>query len=567
MLSDSYSIRSAHENHHPFRLRCIDLINFKSISPAQVALAPLSVIVGINSSGKSTLLQPILAICQAIKSREPAQKALLNGDLVQLGTFFDVHSFQIQQRDKMLGGQAMTDWSAIHINLRIMGHEQIPIDWNIKLMPNSTDHLSVHVYQRIMVVAGPDDPYFEGGHYYMACNNENQLTIVFLMDDFSILPGDLLLLDTDDFDRIFDLIIEAPSPGWSEWTLPGSENQTERTPSVVREMEAWRTSFQVDDSLIFDNPEVIEGTPVKYEVKVQEHAEDNRWVRQVIIENVGSTWSTGNNEGEWSIPEILRVNGAIQDLLGSKVAYLGPLRAAPREMAQADLLSGGTNLGKCGEYTAAVLYTKKDDVVRVPLPGGRETKMPLGDATNQWLKWFGLADDATAQSARRTVDLSVRPPGTAMTVDLAAVGVGVSQVLPVILLCLLSEPADVLILEQPELHLHPALQKRMADFLLVFVRAGRQILVETHSDHLVNRLRYQVASDDTDEIRNLVKLIFAEQKDGITTYRESKINEYGGLSEDWPDGFLDISARSAQDLVRQSLRKMKVRRPEPAEAN
>ena len=192
--------------------------------------------------------------------------------------------------------------------------------------------------------------------------------------------------------------------------------------------------------------------------------------------------------------------------------------------------------------------------------------MPLGEATNQWLNWFGLADNATAQSARRAVGLSVTPPGGDTSVDLASVGVGVSQVLPVILVCLLSEPADVLILEQPELHLHPALQKRMADFLLTFVSAGRQILVETHSDHLVNQLRTQVASDETDEIRNLVKLIFAEQTDGITTYRESEINEYGGLSEDWPDGFLDISARSAQDLVRQSLRKL-TRRRDPVEAN
>ena len=133
-----------------------------------------------------------------------------------------------------------------------------------------------------------------------------------------------------------------------------------------------------------------------------------------------------------------------------------------------------------------------------------------------------------------------------------------------ILLCLLSEPADLLILEQPELHLHPALQKRMADFLLAFVRCGRQILVETHSDHLVNALRTQVVFDPTDETRKLVKLIFAEQNDGITTYRESEINEYGGLSEDWPDGFLDISAKSAQDLVRQSLRKRIQRRGQGA---
>ena len=117
----------------------------------------------------------------------------------------------------------------------------------------------------------------------------------------------------------------------------------------------------------------------------------------------------------------------------------------------------------------------------------------------------------------------------------------------------MSEPADLLILEQPELHLHPALQKRMADVLLAFVRAGRQILVETHSDHLVNQLRYEVAADESDEIKDLVKLIFAEQTDGITTYRESEINEYGGLSEDWPDGFLDVSAKSAQDLVRHGF--------------
>ncbi len=95
----------------------------------------------------------------------------------------------------------------------------------------------------------------------------------------------------------------------------------------------------------------------------------------------------------------------------------------------------------------------------------------------------------------------------------------------------------------------------MADFLLIFVRSGRQILVETHSEHLVNRLRTQVAADDTNQTANLIKLLFAEQSDGITSYRESAINEFGGVSEDWPEGFLDLSARSAQDLVRQSLNK------------
>ena len=57
------------------------------------------------------------------------------------------------------------------------------------------------------------------------------------------------------------------------------------------------------------------------------------------------------------------------------------------------------------------------------------------------------------------IGLSVTPPGIDREVDLTSVGVGVSQVLPVILLCLLAEPGTLVVLEQPELHLHPKLQQ------------------------------------------------------------------------------------------------------------
>jgi len=153
------------------------------------------------------------------------------------------------------------------------------------------------------------------------------------------------------------------------------------------------------------------------------------------------------------------------------------------------------------------------------------------------------------------IGLRVTPQGLDRDVDLTAVGVGVSQVLPVILLCLLAAPGTVVILEQPELHLHPRLEQKLADFLLACVRSGRQLVVETHSEHLVNRLRYRVASDPTDETHELIRLVFAESEQGMTTYREPEITTYGGLGEDWPEGFLDLGAREAQDLVRESLAK------------
>lgn len=111
--------------------------------------------------------------------------------------------------------------------------------------------------------------------------------------------------------------------------------------------------------------------------------------------------------------------------------------------------------------------------------------------------------------------------------------------------------------EQPELHLHPKLQQDLADFLLACTRAGRQLVIETHSEHLVNRLRYRIAADETDETHGLIQLVFAENRDGVTSYREPEINPYGGLGEDWPAGFLDLTARESQGLVRQALAKRK----------
>ena len=205
-------------------------------------------------------------------------------------------------------------------------------------------------------------------------------------------------------------------------------------------------------------------------------------------------------------------------------------------------------------------------------PRGHGERCRLDAALNYWLREFDLAENARSEDRGRIgIGLSVTPKGLEREVDLTSVGVGVSQVLPVILLCLLAEPGTLVVLEQPELHLHPRLQQDLADFLLACSRSGRQIVLETHSEHLVNRLRYRIAQDESDEAHALVGLVFAENDDGITRYREPEINVYGGLGEDWPAGFLDLTAREAQELVRESLAKRQRDKPldevEPGPAN
>jgi predicted ATPase len=140
---------------------------------------------------------------------------------------------------------------------------------------------------------------------------------------------------------------------------------------------------------------------------------------------------------------------------------------------------------------------------------------------------------------------------------LTAVGVGVSQVLPVLTLCLLSDPGSLIILEQPELHLHPATQQLLADFFLACARSGRQLLVETHSDHLVSRIRRRIAEDRSGVVKELATIVFAEQHPAEgTSYRPIEVSDYGSV-EDWPEGFFDQAATEAQAILKEAVARRK----------
>ena len=140
-------------------------------------------------------------------------------------------------------------------------------------------------------------------------------------------------------------------------------------------------------------------------------------------------------------------------------------------------------------------------------------------------------------------------------VDLTNVGVGVSQLVPVVVR-LLSEPGAVVLLEQPELHLHPAVQQRLADFLLACAKSGRQLIVETHSEYLVSRLRLRIAQDMEDRLLSMVSFIFVERdKQGQTHYNVVSPNRFGGLDPEAPKGFFDQTPQESQDILRAAIKK------------
>ncbi|MCY4433395.1 MAG: DUF3696 domain-containing protein [bacterium] len=241
---------------------------------------------------------------------------------------------------------------------------------------------------------------------------------------------------------------------------------------------------------------------------------------------------------------------AFSRYLANHVFYVGPLRHAPHLPFGSGLDPDSGHVGVSGEHVAAILQTKSKNKGRYPLPNRSGSNVTLEEAVNAWMHFFELADSITVNEGTPLVyNIDLVPPGLDEPVPLNAVGVGVSQLLPVIVQCLVAGPGALVILEQPELHLHPAAQQRLADFLMTCTNWGQHVLVETHSEYLVLRLRRRIAEDDSDELRKQVVILFAERDDqGDTAFREVEMNELGRVLE-WPPGFFDQGQNEAHELL------------------
>lgn len=135
-------------------------------------------------------------------------------------------------------------------------------------------------------------------------------------------------------------------------------------------------------------------------------------------------------------------------------------------------------------------------------------------------------------------------------VSIVEVGFGVSQILPIIAVSLLSPVNSLLIFEQPEIHLHPRAQAGLGEFFLCLARSGRRVLVETHSDHLINRLRRRIAEDKSNHFENWVNILFVHPPENGrgAVVEKGRIDRYGQI-ENWPPSFLAESANDARAIM------------------
>jgi predicted ATPase len=250
------------------------------------------------------------------------------------------------------------------------------------------------------------------------------------------------------------------------------------------------------------------------------------------------------------------------------VRYLGPLRDSPRPVYQPEALESETDVGYRGEHTAAVLDINRRRQVfyrRPPVENleddyanvAAQHNAQLHEAVVEWLVYLGVADDVVTTDAGVYGNrLQVSTDNQGHLHDLTNVGVGVSQVLPIVVMALLAPKGSLLIFEQPELHLHPKVQARLADLFLALALDGKQMILETHSEYLIDRFRLRVALSDTDSVRPLVNILFSEKANGQTDLTSIDLNEYGGVLK-WPKDFFEQSQKDVSRILRATAKRRK----------
>ena len=229
--------------------------------------------------------------------------------------------------------------------------------------------------------------------------------------------------------------------------------------------------------------------------------------------------------------------------------FVGPIRENPKGLYSIGFEQVPKYVGPTGSNFASVLMHENKEKKYV-LPYGEEEKMSLWDALNEWASHLDIASSVSVSRATSYgIKVSVSDTQN-KTADIMNVGIGTSQVLPVLITGLLSEKDETMVFEQPELHLHPFSQSRLVDFFVELIKHGRKIIVETHSEAFVQRIRYHVLKENCNS--DAVSINFFQNKQG-TRVQLCNVSDYGNI--DYPEDFRDETQELLNDLMNAALKR------------
>ena len=255
----------------------------------------------------------------------------------------------------------------------------------------------------------------------------------------------------------------------------------------------------------------------------------------------------------WSQKFLRQFSSAFEELF-SYVYYLGPTRVNPLRRYQWE----GRHPKHPGQWGNQAINALLSARVR-DLKTAHDTEdIPIEQRVSYWLQEMDLAHSFSlnwVESMETTYEVRLRKTPSSPPVTLVDMGYGLSQFLPVLVLCHYVPVGSTLILEQPGIHLHPKVQSQLADLLIeVVTERNLQILVESHSEHLLTRLQLGIAEQKI--AASETALYFCENDNGVSTVKSLDVDELGNI-KNWPKDFFGNVRGDLVKMAREQMKRQK----------
>lgn len=248
----------------------------------------------------------------------------------------------------------------------------------------------------------------------------------------------------------------------------------------------------------------------------------------------------------------------MHEKLFRSICYLGPLRT------KAERLYSWTGIepdsvGYSGESTVAAILAAKNRKISL---GYKRPARPFEEIIALKLQEMGLIEKFKVNpisEQRQEYEVKVRTRGSKDWVDLPDVGFGISQVLPVLVQCFYAPANSIILMEQPEIHLHPSAQSALADVMIDVINSREngndrniQLIIETHSEHFLRRLQRRIAEDTV--AKEKVSAYFANIDKTPAALEPLKIDLFGNILN-WPENFFGDEMADITEQAKAAMKK------------
>lgn len=477
-------------------LKSISLENYKCFKEkTDIEIAPLTVLCGVNSSGKSSILKSLLMLKQSYENESTNHSLLLTGEYVDNGSFDDVvyhtskNTISKKAEFSMKFSFSIRDTSNEY-GRNIEKRQDIASYKELKRVFYQVKNIKKVKFFNILTevfVARPNETTspFE---FYIESNIIKEYKIDIELLDHNYRP-------IDNYKRYIYVKKNADNSntkgkGWLlDWAGIPSPNG-EYTEQSNYPCTCYFSGLQIKN-IYADN----------------------------MISNVIKT-----------LPNLLAIF-KIAAFQTDGFNFIAPLRQQP---ARRYNINGDTDsVGMSGEK-APILLAKEQNNLKtdcIPPFSNEQGDIVWGYEKDSFInnisKWMSYFELGTLTLGGNNGLVEVNINGN----NIVDVGFGVSQALPIIVQGLYMTKDQSLLLEQPEIHLHPEMQLQMADFLIALAANEKNVIVETHSDHIINRIVHRVMQN-YEELNKLVNIYIVEKENNCSKVRLKIIDKYKGVEKD-----------------------------------